>query len=60
MTNKLTGRRRHRTQRFWGKTLLVLQVEEQVRANYDEYDSYPGTTILVWRDAIPEDLTVEG
>lgn len=59
MSEKLTGRRRHRTQRYWGTTLLVLQVEVSTYANQDHWMGGSGVPVLVWRDATPEDLTVE-
>jgi hypothetical protein len=59
MADKLTGRRRFRSVRKWGREHLVLQVEEE----YSDAD-YAGGFIhtfkgIRWRDATTKDLTVE-
>ena len=41
--------------RSWGRApLLVVQVHEEIGANYDE--TGPTTTVKVWRDARVEDI----
>lgn len=63
MTIKLTGKTRYRNYpRFFGSTLLVLQVEESVTGQYHTYneggrvESDPLPDSLRWRDATIFDL----
>lgn len=58
---ELTGRKRLRMEKRWfGESLLVLQVEVHVTGYSIEY---PGTPVDVdmklWRDATTQDVTVE-
>lgn len=59
----LTGRKRHRTHKPFGKPiLLVLQLELHV-TGYEVLDAYGGCVErddYVWRDATTADLTTEG
>ena len=54
---KLTGKRRFRSERKWGRERLILQVEETGR-DYDYAGGYVhGVDFTRWRDARTEDLT---
>lgn len=59
MSETLTGRRRFRSKRKWGRETLILQVEVN-RSQYDWDYGYGRTSKWTeWRDATTKDLTVE-
>ena len=58
---KLTGKIRYRLQpQFFGKTLLVHQVEETRELEYELGGYIETDTYNIWRDATVEDLQVLG